>query len=128
MKKLVLILAVVLSAAGSAIAQGNSPVDVSIIQLISTPERYDQKLVRVSGFLWLEFEGNALYLHKEDKEHMLFKNGLWINVEGDQSDIAHGLSGEYVIVEAMFDAKSKGHLGLWSGTLKRVKRIAGLKL
>ncbi len=59
---------------------------------------------------------------------MLFKNGLWINVEGDQSDIAHGLSGEYVIVEAMFDAKSKGHLGLWSGTLKRVKRIAGLKL
>ena len=42
---------------------------VSILQLIVTPERYDTKKVQVEGFLHLEFEGNALYLSENHYIH-----------------------------------------------------------
>jgi hypothetical protein len=38
--------------------------EVSLIQLIATPERYHGKFVEVIGYMNLEFEGNAIYLHK----------------------------------------------------------------
>jgi len=44
----------------------NGPEDVSLIQLIANPQAYDGKTVRITGFLHLEFEGNAIYLHNED--------------------------------------------------------------
>jgi hypothetical protein len=37
-----------------------------MIQLIANPQAWDGKHVRVIGFLRLEFEGDALYLHRED--------------------------------------------------------------
>ena len=39
--------------------------DVSMVQLIATPEKFDGKFVRVHGFLNLGFEGDSLYLHRE---------------------------------------------------------------
>ncbi len=39
---------------------------ISLINLIATPERYHGKWVRVQGVANFEFEGNALFLHKED--------------------------------------------------------------
>ena len=41
-------------------------IDVSMVQLLATPEKYDGKLVRVIGVGNLEFEGNYLSLNKED--------------------------------------------------------------
>ena len=51
--------------------------DASIVELIATPEMFDGKRVRTVGFVHLEFEGNGLYLHKEDWTHSLYRNGLW---------------------------------------------------
>ncbi len=53
--------------------------NISLIRLIATPERYDGKVIQVEGFLNLEFEGNAIYLHKEDYENSLCKNGFWVD-------------------------------------------------
>jgi hypothetical protein len=50
-----------------------SALDVSLIQLIANPESYDGKKVRIIGFLRLEFEGDALYLHQVDFEMRLMK-------------------------------------------------------
>jgi hypothetical protein len=41
---------------------------------------FDGKLVRVIGFLRLEFEGNVLYLHREDYIHSILGNGVWVDV------------------------------------------------
>lgn len=41
------------------------PRDVSLVQLIANPGDFHGGLVRVIGFCRLEFEGNALYLHRE---------------------------------------------------------------
>ncbi len=73
--------------------------DVSLIQLIANPQAYDNKRVRITGFLHLEFEGNVIYFHNEDFRYRLTKNGLWIDAsvnghdqradEGRQRPIRH---------------------------------------
>lgn len=95
--------------------------DVSIIQLVASPEKYEGKAIRVFGFLRLEFEGNGLYLHREDYEKALYKNGLWVQLPMTGENQKCNL--KYVLIEGTFDSKDQGHLGLWSGAIKDVKRL-----
>ena len=45
---------------------------VSLIQLISNPDKFHGKLVRFIGFVNLEFEGDAIYIYMR----MIIKTGL----------------------------------------------------
>jgi hypothetical protein len=96
-------------------------VDVSLLQLIATPTTYDKKAVRVIGFCHLEFEGNGLYLHREDYDQAIYKNSIWIDAPPDKA----ALSDQYVLIEGTFDAGDHGHLGLFSGRLKNITRMEG---
>ena len=105
-----------------SLAMAAQPVDVSMIQLIATPEKYQGKRVRLLAFLRIEFEGNAVYLHKEDYEQAIFRNGLWIDLpKGIVS--GNGLTNQYVLVEGVFDGTQSGHMGLWSGMITDVTRL-----
>lgn len=97
----------------------------SIINLIGTPEKYHNKKVRVIGFLNLEFEGNAIYLHKEDYKKSITKNGLWVTfTEKAWKKIKkYKFNKNYFLIEGTFDMTSFGHMGLWSGTIKDITRI-----
>lgn len=101
---------------------GQDPTGVSLIQLISNPDRYDGKVVRLEGFLRLEFEGNALYLHQEDDDRMLTKNAIWVDANAGMMQRRNDLNQKYVLLEGTFDAKDHGHMGLFSGSLHKVKR------
>jgi hypothetical protein len=37
--------------------KAQEPTEVTLVQLIANPDRFDGKVIRLSGFLWLEFEG-----------------------------------------------------------------------
>lgn len=100
-------------------AAPDEPSDVSLLQLIANPRDYDGELVRVIGFCRLEFEGNALYLHREDYEHGISKNAIWLDVERPAS----GLSNQYVLVEGVFDAGHNGHMSMFSGSLGKIRRM-----
>jgi len=52
---------------------------VSMINLIATPEKYQDKKVMVDGYINIEFEGTALYLHEEDYKNGITKNSISIN-------------------------------------------------
>ena len=93
---------------------------VSMLQLIASPEKFDGKVIQVVGFLRLEFEGNMLYAHQEDYEHRIFKNALWVvrNSRIDQN--AQKLDQRYVIIIGTFDASHKGHESLASGTITNI--------
>jgi hypothetical protein len=97
--------------------------NVSLIQLIANPRQYDGSPVRVVAFLHLEFEGNALYLHREDYEKSLFSNAIWISLTDRQETSAKKISGGYVLVEGIFSAKDRGHLSTFSGSIQKVTRI-----
>ena len=99
------------------------PLSVSLIQLIANPKDYDGKVVRVIGFVKLEFEGNAIYLHQDDYKHNITKNGLWIDVTDDIRKKQKDYDQKYVLLEGTFNAKETGHMGLWSGSIQKISRF-----
>ena len=94
--------------------------DVSVIQLIATPERFDGNRVRVVGYLHQSFENSGFYLHQADYELSLHRNGLWLSGTCGRGQYAY--NNRYVLIEANFSAKDHGHLGLWSGELHDLGR------
>lgn len=125
--KIILYLTILSSFLGAneVVAQVKStrPSFVSLVQLIANPNEYHGRLVLVIGFCHLEFEGNAIYLHREDFEQGIYKNGLWLDVEDILSINTSKLSDGYILVEGVFNAKNKGHLGQFSGCLGEIERI-----
>ena len=98
--------------------------DVSIIELIATPEKYHGKQVRVVGVGNIDFEGSRLSLSIDDHKQ-LTGNHIWISLaEGDVLDEEQlkEYNGRYVIVEGYFNKKSLGHGVGANGTLEGVYR------
>jgi hypothetical protein len=104
-------------------AERIEPKGVSLLQLIANPGEYHGKLVRVIGFFRLELEGDALYLHRVDFQQGLTKNAVWVDVGQRVSVGGRNLSDRYVLIEGVFNAEDKGHMDLFSGSLKEVKRM-----
>lgn len=111
-------LATVLAAPASAA----EPTDVSIVQLIASPEKFDGKLIRVIGFLRLEFEGDALYLHREDYENGIMEDALWVDVNSEMTEQAKALNMKYVPLEGIFSSSDHGHMGMFQGTITKIRR------
>ena len=105
------------------------PIDISLINLIATPEKYDGKLIRVVGYLNLEFEGNALYLHKEDYEKSLFRNAVWVKLTRKEAiEKTKTYSKQYVVIEGTLFMNDTGHMGLFSGGITQISRLDLWKL
>jgi hypothetical protein len=96
---------------------------VSMIELLANPPKFDGKVVMVKGFLRLEFEGNGLYLHKEDFDQSLTENALWVNVGNISPETARSVSDKYVLLVGKFDAHGHGHMGLFGGEIGSVSRL-----
>jgi hypothetical protein len=115
----VLLLAALLWA-GSSRAQAADPDEVSMIRIISSPDDWDGRLVRIYGYFVTDFEGTAIYLHADDYENSLYTNGLWVELGPIRGLIP---SDCYVLMEGVFDADEHGHFGLWSGAITGVTRV-----
>ena len=99
--------------------------DISMLRLIVTPEKYDNKTVQIIGYLNLEFEGNAIYFHKEDYENGSSRNGFWVSFDdkiAKRKDLEK-YNKNYVIIVGKFDMNSKGHMSMFGGTLKNISRL-----
>jgi hypothetical protein len=107
----------------SATAQSSERLDVSMIQLIANPQQFDGKPIRLLAYLNLEFEGDALFLHREDFDKGLWSNALSISLEDHHFPKVKRLSRGYVMVEGIFSAKIRGHFGMFSGSVQQVTRI-----
>ena len=102
--------------------RAQEPTNVTLVQLIGNPQKFDGKLIRVIGFLRLEFEGNVLYLHREDYENAILGDGIWVDVTPTMQKQSGTLNMSYVLLEGTFDSKDKGHLGMWSGAITSIRR------
>ena len=102
-------------------------VDVSLINLIATPNKFHGKIVRVIGVSNIEFESNVIYLTKKHLVNGATKNALWISLDfhaiGKTENELSKYNGQYVLVEGVFDKESYGHMGLMSGTIRKIKRF-----
>jgi hypothetical protein len=95
----------------------SSATNVSIVQLLANPKSYHGRLIRVDGYVNLEFEGNAIYLHKEDFDFHMTSNSFWLNaakcIGPDKKPFTTG----YASVIGTFDSTDNGHLGQWPGAI-----------
>jgi len=98
------------------------PTNVTVVQLIATPEKFDGKLIRVIGFLRLEFEGDVLYLHREDYENAILGDGIWVEFTPDMAKQSTILNMQYVLLEGVFSSSEHGHMDMCSGTIKQIRR------
>lgn len=95
---------------------------VSIIDLIANPDRYDGKLVQLSGFVNLEFEEDAVYLHKDDWKYGISKNRINLDLtEQQEYDYKH-LHRHYILLIGRFDASWKDDM-MSSGMLTDISRF-----
>lgn len=98
--------------------------NVSLVQLIANPQTFDGKKVRLIGFLRLEFEGDAIYLHHEDYEYGITDNALWLDVpKGMTEQQRHDTNMAYVLCEGVIRASRHGHMGLFAGEISDVTPI-----
>jgi hypothetical protein len=106
-------------------SSSRQPLSVSLVQLIAAPNDFNGKYVRVQGFVCIEHEGTAIYLHREDWEHMLTRNGLWLaaNETTPEGSREEAVNGRYALIEGRFVAEKKGHRGLWSGSIEEITRM-----
>jgi len=97
--------------------------DVSLVHLSANPTEYHGELVRVIGFCRLEFEGNALYPHREDFERGIAKNAVCLSVGWPVPEPRRQLSDGCVLVEGTFDGEARGHRRAFSGELRNISRM-----
>jgi len=99
--------------------------NVSLITLIANPKQFDGHKVRVIGYLNLEFEGNGIFVHKEDYDQGIPKNALWVEMDRDSAQLP-GVKlcvKKNVLMEGTFDANNQGHFGAFSGAIKDITRL-----
>ncbi|MBI5325483.1 MAG: hypothetical protein HZB41_09490 [Ignavibacteriae bacterium] len=100
---------------------------ISMISIIANPEKYHGKILRVLGYLNLEFEGDAIYLHLEDYKYFNLRNGLWVDIQSNSSLFKKKnfkkINHKYVFIQGKFDMNMKGHFGMWSGSIRNITSI-----
>ena len=92
------------------IAGGELPL-VSLIELIANPQKWDGKVVLIVGYLNLQFEGDAIYLHAEDYESGITKNGVWVNAPFEMKTSWQSVNHRYVIGKGPFQREGKRPYG-----------------
>lgn len=64
----------------SPIKENEKIIQVRLDSLIANPKKYDRKVIQVSGYLNLEFEGTAIYLTSEDYDNRNYKKAIVVNL------------------------------------------------
>lgn len=126
-------LALLIGSAHCAIAQPMLDYEsVSLINLIATPERYDNKKVVAAGWITLELENMSLCIAKEVPSG---KECVWVELDDETRNHQafekrlnqwRQHNGKLVVVHGVFGKANQGHLGGWSGALQKIERISAL--
>lgn len=124
MKRLIIAVAALVSwSVGSAhpLQIHDDRIAVSVMELIATPDRFDGKLVWVTGFLDLNLEGDVLYLHREDYQNLLRQNAIWVDTTEEMGKNRAGLNTKYVRILGTFRAGPRGNDRTLVGGITQIK-------
>lgn len=101
-----------------------------MINLIATPERYDGKLVFLTGYVTIGLEHMTVC---PSKSPLSGKDCLWLEIDDgpfiDRSDVMREKSkekiwmqfdGKVVSIRGVFDKDETGHFGQFSGAIRDV--------
>jgi hypothetical protein len=126
LRKWIVALVQVLSviAPGSLVnAEDPLEIAVSLIQLTANPTAFDGKGVLVQGYVTLEFENQAIWLSELDAKHVITRNSLWLDVDNPVYANRAKIHNRYGLVVGTFNARRRGHLGLFAGAIENITRL-----
>ena len=99
------------------------PVVVSMIQLLSHPDKYEGKWVLTLGFLSMQPQREYhLYLHEEDQRYALM-NGMVLHLTEAQHKQFEKLNLKYVLIAGTIHAGVDGHNEGYCGEIVDVTRM-----
>ncbi|WP_078118585.1 YgdI/YgdR family lipoprotein [Thiosocius teredinicola] len=87
---------------------------VTVAQLVITPERYHGKKVQVYGKLSVKYEAYGVLSGEHE---------VWVKLTDEQKRRFESLDGKKGFVSGVFDGFGTGHLGMWGGTIQDVTRF-----
>jgi hypothetical protein len=101
---------------------------VSLVNVISNPEKYHKKAIEVKGYFIMESEGDAIYLSKEDCSNMIYKNGIFLFTSKEalsEMGLKPPFKG-YVKLRGVFNKNILGSYNFYSGTFDKVIEVSRL--
>jgi hypothetical protein len=121
-KSLLAILLLTAMVARSMADDQHLPPVVSMIELIANNEKYNGKLVQVSGFISISFEDDALYLDSDAYAHLFTEDALWINFDEKERGNFESVNRRYGYIIGLFrHNECNGHLCLYAGQLESAR-------
>ena len=99
----------------------NKTENVSMIQILADPEKYDGKRIRFVGYLVDEFECHAVFLSQESYVHLIMEQSIFLSHDfGKHRGLVHK---RYCQVEGTYKAVPKGYMQANNGSLEDVSRV-----
>ena len=92
-----------------------------MLQLITTPEKFDRKLVSVIGFLTVEREGDKLFAHQEDALHSILENAVLVEGTKEMFRDRESLDMKYVKILGTFRSSDRKRNPFYSGSIIGVR-------
>lgn len=93
------------------------PVRNSMLAVAANPEKYAGQHVTLLGYLSLNQENYALFLHEEDFKRMLNSNAIWLNMSPEEKTAFSQFNGRYCLVEGVFKFGDYGFGGFYAGAV-----------
>lgn len=129
MRKAILIVLVAITA--PVFSQQPTPIrQVSIVEVIADPGKFDDKFIQLSGFFEYDGGGNGrIFLSKDDAKYGITKNGLLIKFKNSylEKHDPGRYNRQYVKISADFNKEGSGMLAQFSGTLYEAEKLISLE-
>jgi hypothetical protein len=103
------------------------PINVGMIALLASPEKYNGKIVETVGFLniGLMRESDNLWLHEEDGQFSLCKNSFALDLSDDQRKKFLPINHSYVMITGTLHSDGPEGPKMNSGIIVHVTQVDG---
>jgi hypothetical protein len=103
------------------------PINVGMIALLASPQKYNGKIIRTIGFLHIGRmrEDDSLWLHEEDGRFFLYKNSFALDLSNEQREQFKDINHTYVLVEGTLHSAGAEGTTMNSGVIVRITRLDG---
>jgi hypothetical protein len=103
------------------------PINVGMIPLLASPDKYNGKIIRTIGFLHIgpTRESDILCLYEDDGKFSLFKNTFALDLSDDQRKQFLHLNHSYVLITGIVHSEGPGGTKMNSGIIVNITQLDG---
>jgi hypothetical protein len=96
---------------------------IPLAEVIARPRHFDGRRIAVTGFVRLQFEGDAVYVTEEDFKRGRIQNRVWLDVPENILARKEDFNWKVALIVGVYNAKHKGHMSAFSGSIEQIERF-----